>query len=357
MKAIVAAGGSGGHIMPALAICRELRKRNVSILYVGNKKSMEETLAQQNNYDFSAIDVQKLYRNFTWKHILFPFKLWKSIQKSKQIIRNYKPDFFLGTGGFVSGPVGYAAKKLNIPIFLQEQNSYPGLTTKLLSKYAYVIFLGYYGAKAFLKKGKYLVTGNPINENIISEKSKIPFEKFGLQETSFKILLLGGSQGSYALNNAFVPIAEEFLDKGIEIIWQAGKKHVDTIQARFKHKKGIYIFDFTTEMGKIYNSADMVISRAGAITLAEIERKKIPAILVPLPSAAENHQYHNAMELQQKNIGIVVTQNLLSPEYFRSCIVSMIENYEQFKANFIENGNVNSAEVIAELIVEYMRGK
>ncbi|MCK4654366.1 MAG: undecaprenyldiphospho-muramoylpentapeptide beta-N-acetylglucosaminyltransferase [Candidatus Cloacimonetes bacterium] len=349
-KILIAAGGTGGHIIPALSIAHELQKHGVEVLFVGNKNSMEQTLATNSSLKFKGINVQKFYRKFTFAHIKFPFKLLKSINDSKKIIKEFQPDAFLGTGGFVSGPVGYAAHLKKVPIFLQEQNSFPGATTRILSKYAEKIFLGTKGAEKYLPKEKILYCGNPINISVVKEKEKIDYEKYGLKGNSRKIFLLGGSQGSVILNKAFLPIVDEILEKEYEIIWQIGKYSFEETYGKIKGKKGIYAFDFSNEIGKIYNSIVFAIARAGALTLAEFETKKIPSILVPLPSAAGNHQYFNAMELKKKNVAQVIEQQDLNPETLKNAVFDMIENFEKMKENFKESQHIEAARIICNFV-------
>jgi UDP-N-acetylglucosamine--N-acetylmuramyl-(pentapeptide) pyrophosphoryl-undecaprenol N-acetylglucosamine transferase len=356
-KAIIAAGGTGGHIFPALSIARELKNRNVNVLYVGNRNSMEESLARQNNFDFAGINVQKLYRKLTFRHFLFPYKLLKSVIRSFQIIKSYEPDFFIGAGGFVSGPVGFAAKLASVPIFLQEQNSFPGITTKLLSNFSLRVFLGYYGAKKYLSNKKTFFVGNPVNPSLISENQMIDFETYGLRKETKKIFLLGGSQGSVALNDAFLPIAKQLVKDGFELIWQTGKWQYQELSLKIGAEKGIFLFDFTNEIGKIYNSVDLVICRAGAITLAEIELKKIPSIIVPLPTAAENHQLYNALELEHKEIAIVIEQKKLTSKLLIETIEKMMTNYDSYKSNFMEETADNPAQLIVDEIFNQLRGK
>ena len=350
-RILIAAGGSGGHIIPALSIAKELKEAGIQLLYVGNFGSMEERLAAQSGIPFRGINVQKFYRKFTFTHIKFPFKLIKSISDSKKIINEFKPDAYLGTGGFVCGPVGYAAHLKKIPIFLQEQNSYPGVTIKILGKYAEKIFLGNEGARKYLPSKKIIISGNPINSTVINEKEKIDFEKFGMKKDSFKIFLTGGSQGSVIMNKAFLPIIDDLLQKGFEIIWQIGKYSFDEFYPKVKDKKGIFAFDFTNEMGKIYNSVDITIARAGALSLAEMETKKIPAILIPLPSAAENHQYFNALELKEKGVAKVLEQKNLTPEVLYETIFEMKKNYMKMKENFRESKHLEAARIICNYII------
>jgi len=345
---IIAAGGTGGHIFPALAIAKELQKLDAKIIFVGNIHSMEEQIISKTDITFEKINVQKLYRKFTLRHFLFPFKLFKSIVSSILIINKFKPDAFVGTGGFVSGPVGIAAKLKRIPIFLQEQNSYPGLTTKFLSKFAKNIFLGNKNAQRYLPNGKSIFTGNPIN---ISETiEKIDFAKLGLEKNSFKIFLTGGSQGSAIINKVFFEIIDELLAKGIEIIWQIGKYTFLIYEKKIKNKKGIYSFDFTHEIDKIYNSIDLIITRGGALTLAEIETKKIPSIIIPLPTAAENHQYFNALELKNKKVACIIKQEKLNSHTLKKEIYFMQNEIKNMKNNFSESKHLTAATNIASTI-------
>ncbi|MCK4956177.1 MAG: glycosyltransferase, partial [Candidatus Cloacimonetes bacterium] len=220
-KIIVAAGGTGGHIIPALSIAKQLQELGCKILYIGNADSLEQKLATKAGFEFKQISVQKLYRKFTFAHLRFPFKLIKSINDSKKIIKEFAPDAVIGTGGFVCGPVGYAAHKLAIPLYLQEQNSYPGLTTRILSKYAKQIFLGTAGGAKYLPSEKTLYTGNPINT--IKPEKKLSITEYGFRENATKLFLIGGSQGSLALNNAIFPILDDLYANNIDLIWQIGK--------------------------------------------------------------------------------------------------------------------------------------
>ena len=352
-KVIIAAGGTGGHIIPAISIAKELMKEGTQILFVGNSNSMEQKLAKKHEIDFAEINVQKFYRKLTFAHFKFPFKLIKSIIDSKKIIRKFKPDAFLGTGGFVSGPVGYAAHLLKVPIFLQEQNSYPGATTKILSRYATKIFLGNHDAKKHLLPKIAVYSGNPINLNVVTEKDTIDFDKLGLKAESKKIFLFGGSQGSVVLNNAFFPIIDDILKRGFEIIWQIGSYSFNEFYHKVKDRNGVYTFDFTNEIGKIYNSVDLAIARAGALSLAELETKKIPAILIPLPSAAENHQYYNALELKEKNVADIIEQKDLDPVILKDTIFKMLDKIDEINSNFSSTVHANAAKNIAGTIMNY----
>jgi UDP-N-acetylglucosamine--N-acetylmuramyl-(pentapeptide) pyrophosphoryl-undecaprenol N-acetylglucosamine transferase len=350
-KVIIAAGGTGGHIIPAISIAEELIKNNVDVLFVGNKNSMEQELTAKREIAFKSINVQKFYRKITFAHLKFPFKLLKSIHVSKKIIRDFQPDAFIGTGGFVSGPVGYAAHLKKVPIFLQEQNSYPGATTRILSKYAEKIFLGNKGAEKYLLGNKLFFSGNPINNRITGETAKLDLDEIGLKKDTTKLFLTGGSQGSVVLNKTFLLIVDELLENGIEIIWQIGKFSFNEFYPKIQNKKGIYGFDFTDEIGKIYNSVDFVIARAGAISLAELETKKLPSILIPLPSAAENHQFYNAMEFQGKGIAMVLEQKDLTSESLKAAINTMQNNFKDMHEKFKQTHHQEAVKMIVKAIL------
>lgn len=349
-RVIIAAGGTGGHIFPALSIAAELTKNGMEILFIGNRNSMEEKLAKQAELAFAGIDVQKLHRSFTLNHLKFPYKLLKSILESKRIIEQFRPNTFVGTGGFVSGPAGFAAHLKKIPIYLQEQNSFPGLTTRMLSKYARKIFLGNPGAARFFPQEKLIFSGNPINLSVIQEKSKLDFKDIGLKPDSIKVFLFGGSQGSLILNRCFFPIIDDLLSEEIELIWQIGSYSFAEFFPKVKDKKGVYAFEFSNEIGKILNSVDFAICRGGALSLAELETKKIPSIIIPLPAAAGNHQYFNAMELVNKDVAIFMDQKQLNQESLFKHILQMKEKYLMMKENFQDSVHQNAVKKIADII-------
>jgi UDP-N-acetylglucosamine--N-acetylmuramyl-(pentapeptide) pyrophosphoryl-undecaprenol N-acetylglucosamine transferase len=347
-KIIVAAGGTGGHIIPALSVATALKQRGWEILYIGNINSLEEKLASAAALDFRAIDVQKLYRRFTFSHLRFPFKLIKSIIASKRIIRDFQPDAVLGTGGFVSGPVGYAAHRLKIPLYLQEQNSFPGLTTRLLAKHAKTIFLGSNYATKFLPAGKTFFSGNPIN--CTESKQQIDLSSYGFRASALKLFLIGGSQGSLALNKAILPILDQLYQNQIDLIWQIGNYSYQDFYPQVKDRPGVYAFAFTSQINALYASADLALARGGALSLAELEVNKIPTLIVPLPTAAGNHQYHNALEWKIKHIGNILQQKNLSPKELLSRILEMKKSIATLRNNFSLSLHENAAENIAEII-------
>ena len=236
----------------------------------------------------------------------------------------------------------------------KRQIEFPGATTKLLSKYAVKIFLGNHDAEKHLRKEIAVYTGNPINQNAVTEKDTVDFKKLGLKRDTKKIFLFGGSQGSVVLNNAFLPIIDDLLKKDFEIIWQIGRYSFSEFYPKVKDISGVYAFDFTNEIGKMYNSVDLAIARAGALSLAELETKSIPSILIPLPSAAENHQYYNALELQEKNVAKIIEQKDLNSEILKVTIFKMLDKIDEIIENFTSTVHVSAAKNIADTIMNYL---
>ncbi len=352
---IVSAGGTGGHIIPALVLCEEFIKNGWQVRYIGNKDSLEERLVQERGISFYPIDVQKLYRNWTFQHLKFPIKLLKSVMTSYQLIKQINPRFIIGTGGFVCGPVGLAAILAKVPLYLQEQNSFPGITTRFLGRFARKVFLGYKAAKVFFSKDNTEYSGNPIQKEKLLSNETINYEQYGLNKDSLKLLIIGGSQGSLFINNMVLKNLDFILNQGFEVIWQTGKNHLETIKQQISDRKGVYAFDFTNEMYKLYNSSDIALCRAGALTLAELEVKKIPSILVPLPNAAGNHQLRNAREFQNKGYGIVLEQKLINDfeQIFNLCV----ENLNQKKDKFKSCIHMEAASYICHSISDSMESK
>jgi len=322
-KIIISAGGTGGHITPAIALAKEFLKQNCQILYIGNKNSLEESIVTSENIKFKAIDVQKLYRKLTFKHLLFPSKFIRSVIKVLHIFKEFKPDAFIGIGGFVSGPAALAASLRKVPIFLQEQNSIPGLTNRLIGKKAENIFLGINNNE--FPAEKVIFSGNPVL--LQDHKEKIAYQEYGLNPHNKTILILGGSQGSYFINKSFEPIVDELLSNNLNIIWQLGNYSYQEFSEKLHGKQSVYAFAYTKEIEKIYNSSNLVIARAGALTLAEIETKRIPAILIPLPTAAKNHQVHNALALKKQ--AIILPQNQVTSQSLLENIIKILQKPPQ----------------------------
>ncbi len=347
---LISAGGTGGHIVPALVLCEEFMEKGWHVVFVGNKDSLEEKMITVRHIQFLGIDVQKLYRNWTFQHVKFPVKLIKSVVTSYQIIKLYQPKIVVGTGGFVCGPVGLAAIFARVPLFLQEQNSFPGITTRFLGRFSQKVFLGYKSAKVYFSKNNTEYTGNPIQKGKLLSEEMIDFEKYRLKKDTLKLLVIGGSQGSLFINQMILKNLDYILNQGFEVIWQTGRSHLKDINEKILGRQGVYAFDFSDEMHKLYNSADLAICRAGALSLAELEVKKIPSILIPLPNAAGNHQLRNAKEFQNKGYGIVLEQKHIHDfeRVFNLCVENISQKKEKFKSSI----HLNAASHIYTSIIE-----
>ena len=329
IKAIISGGGTGGHIFPALSIANKIKRRypDAEILFVGAKGRMEMEKIPANGYPIEGLWISGINRKKMWKNISFPFKLISSIWKAKKIVKNFKPDFVIGTGGFASGPVLYAAQQKGIPTFIQEQNSYPGITNKLLAKKARKIYTAYDGLQRFFEARKIIKTGNPIRQDLHNLKidHNIALKKFDLAPDKKTILSIGGSLGAHPLNDAIMNIIEKIKEKDYQIIWQTGKNDFD--QYKQLSDKQIKIMPFISNMPEAYAAADLIISRAGAGTISELTLIGKPVILVPSPYVAEDHQTKNAQALAKNDAAILLPEKKMKKELWQK-INEIFENKE-----------------------------
>ncbi|MGD9489232.1 MAG: undecaprenyldiphospho-muramoylpentapeptide beta-N-acetylglucosaminyltransferase [Calditrichaceae bacterium] len=314
IKVVFAGGGTGGHVFPALNLASAINEKwDASIKFFGTERGLEYTKVPSAGYELKIIPVVGFQRRLTLKNLMFPFKLWNSLRICKQQLKSLEPDIVIGTGGYVMGPVLKAAISLDIPTVIQEQNSYPGVTTRLLAPKADLVFLAYAEAKKFLKNAKNIhVTGNPINlKKPVSGRSEIAAD-YGLKPNLKTILVFGGSQGASSINNAVLQmIKNEKIPDGFQILWQTGKNEFDKYDLLLKkiNSGKVVIKPFIDDMYNAYALADFAICRAGAMTLSELMAAGLPALLVPYPFAAADHQYKNAKMIEEKNAGMVVVDN------------------------------------------------
>lgn len=350
MKLIIGAGGTGGHIIPAIAVALELQSRGWEIFYIGNKNGMEKGLAQKYGFEFFAINVQKLYRKLTLQHLKFPFLFLFSFAKSVKVLAQIKPDAVLCTGGFVSGPVALAAVVQKRKLYFQDGNSYPGLTTRMFARYSEKVFLASEAAKPYLKKAKCVLTGNPLLKSEKINRSSVNWNEYNLSPETKKLFVLGGSQGSHIINTVLCQCIEEILHSGIELIWQTGQTDYPKIKKKFGSKHGIHCFAFTSQMNVYYQLADFAISRAGALTIAELQQYRLPAIFIPLPSAAENHQFKNAQTQVERGLGILLEQGKLSPVTLMNAISELIDKNDVIKMKLLALPENQAAQAITDLI-------
>ncbi|MFP7656477.1 MULTISPECIES: undecaprenyldiphospho-muramoylpentapeptide beta-N-acetylglucosaminyltransferase [Chryseobacterium] len=344
LKVLLSGGGTGGHIFPAIAIADEIRKRfpDTEFLFIGANGKMEMEKVPQAGYPIEGIDIAGIDRGNMLSNLGLPFKILKSLSRSKKIIKRFAPDFAIGTGGFASGPALYEASKLGIPIFIQEQNAHAGVTNKILSKKAKAVFTAYPKVEGF-PDDKIKFLGNPIRENIIlgMEESSQAKEKMGLNKEKLTILSVGGSLGSRTLNNAWRSHFDELINKDYQLIWQTGKLDYKDIIEETKDKKSqnIQILEFIKDMEKAYSAADIIVSRAGAIAISELAVAQKPVLLIPFPFAAEDHQTKNALNLVEKNAAKMVKDSEMEEKFWNTLMEvcdsaamrkEMSENLEYF---------------------------
>ena len=327
LKVILSGGGTGGHIFPAVAIANEIKKivPHAEILFVGALGKMEMEKVPASGYKIIGVPIAGFQRNFSWSNFKLPFLIIKSLLKTRKIIIDFKPDVVVGTGGYASGPLLKAATSKNIPALLQEQNSYAGITNKILSKKASKICVAYEGMEKFFEKDKIVLTGNPVRQDILSIefKKNEAYEFFKLDKTKKTILVIGGSLGAKGINEAIAEGLNKFSENSIQLIWQTGKLYFETAKENTQPyiQQNIKAVDFISRMDLAYAVADLVISRAGAGAISELCIVSKPSILVPLPSAAEDHQTKNAMSLVVKNAAILVKESNAKTELINQAIL------------------------------------
>ena len=310
-KIIISGGGTGGHLFPALSIANEIKDRfpDADILFVGAEKRMEMERVPAAGYRIIGLPVTGFNRKNMFKNIIVMCRLIKSLRIAKKIIRDFKPDIAIGVGGYASGPTLWMASSLHIPILLQEQNSYAGLTNKMLGKRAAKICVAYGGMKKYFPEERIVITGNPVRKELelLSEK----YEEFGVQAFTYfgleigkpVLLILGGSLGARTLNNSIQKGLKTLKDAGVQVIWQTGRNY-ESDDCTFE---GLWCSDFITRMDYAYTVADLVVSRAGACTLSELCLLKKAALLVPSPNVAEDHQTMNARTLSENNAAALIS--------------------------------------------------
>ena len=305
-RAIITGGGSGGHVFPAIAIADEIKKRNnnVKILFIGAEGKLEMEKVPAAGYNIEGLKIIGFKRKISFSHILLPFKIFQSLIKARKIIKKFKPQIVIGVGGYASGPTILAATISKIPSIIQEQNSFPGKTNKILSKKTNKICVAYEGLESFFPKQKIIITGNPTRKNMVDiiGKKTDGYKFYDFDSTKKTILIIGGSLGAKTLNESVINKLEELKDSGVQVLWQCGKLYYKELNKKLKIEtlKNIKMVQFINRMDLAYSIADVVISRAGAIAVSELCLVKKATILVPSPNVSEDHQTKNAMALDAK---------------------------------------------------------
>ena len=331
LKVILSGGGTGGHIFPAIAIANELKKKvpHADILFVGALGRMEMEKVPNAGYKIIGIPIAGLQRRFTLANLKLPFLIIQSLLKTRKIVKEFQPDVVVGTGGYASGPLLKAAISQGVPALLQEQNSYAGITNKLLSKKAAKICVAYEGMEKFFPKDKLILTGNPVRQDLkaVRTKKEEAISFFKLDPAKKTILVIGGSLGARTINEAIGEGLSKLAQNDIQLIWQTGKLYYPNAMEQTKSyaNKRMYALDFISRMDLAYAAADIVVSRAGASSVSELCNIGIPSILVPSPNVAEDHQTKNAMALVDKDAAILVKDGEAS-QLLIKCALELITN-------------------------------
>ena len=361
LKIIISGGGTGGHIFPAISIAKSLEKirPDIDILFVGSNGGMEMEKVPSFGYKIKGLEISGLSRSSIVKNISLPMKILKSVNRSKEIIDEFKPDVIVGVGGYASGPILYAGINKHIPTLIQEQNSYPGITNRILGKRVDKICVSYNGMEKYFPIDKLIMTGNPIRQDIIDIEFKRneSFRYFNLEENKPTILVIGDSLGAETINESIKNSLPLFLENDIQLIWQTVKSfYVEAIELTKKYSN-IKVYDFISRMDYAYAASDVVISRAGALSISEICMVGKPSILIPSPNVTDDHQSKNADRLVKSNSAIVIKDEnsirLLGNE-----IIKLIKDKnlrESLSKNIKYFSISNSSELIAQGIIKLSR--
>jgi len=357
---IISGGGTGGHIFPAIAIANALKRIDpkAEILFVGASGRMEMEKVPAAGYKIIGLDIQGIQRGSIVKNLMFPFKVFNSLRKASRIIRDFKPDAAIGVGGYASGPLLFAASLSGIPTLIQEQNSYAGVTNKLLAKRAKKICVAFDGMEKFFPADKIIKTGNPIRKESvdIAGKRLSAMELLRLSPDKKTILVTGGSLGARTLNNSILAGLDKIIAADVQLIWQTGKVYYKGIIEKLgeDYHPNVRIMEFLNRMDLAYAAADVIISRAGAGTIAELCVVKKPVILVPSPNVAEDHQTKNALALVQENAALMVADRDAEAKLVDTALKLLNDKDKQktISTNIGKLALPNADDVIAKEIIQ-----
>jgi UDP-N-acetylglucosamine--N-acetylmuramyl-(pentapeptide) pyrophosphoryl-undecaprenol N-acetylglucosamine transferase len=335
LKLIFSGGGTGGHIFPAIAIANAVKMLvpHAEIVFVGAIGRMEMEKVPAAGFKIEGIPIAGLQRKFSWSNLKLPFLILCSLLKTRRILNDFRPHAVIGTGGYASGPLLRSAVSKKIPVLIQEQNSYAGITNRILAKHASKICVAYEGMQTYFPKEKLLLTGNPVRPEVVAIEGKRQeaIHYFKLQENKKTVLVIGGSLGAKAINETVGAQLTIFPKHNVQIIWQCGKVYFETAKHQIQAvlHEGVCLMEFITRMDLAYACADVVISRAGAGAISELCLVGKPSILVPLPTAAEDHQTKNAMALVSKSAALLVTDKDCEAKLISECLALLADENKQ----------------------------
>ncbi len=363
MKILIAGGGTGGHIFPGIAIAEAIKtlRPETVIEFIGTEKGAEFKLVPNNGFKLNLIELAGFSRVSMKANLSFPIKLLKGFYQSNKLMNEFKPDAVIATGGYVCGPVTRIAQWKKIKTFVQEQNAVPGFTTKELAKKATKVFATYEDSIPLFEQGiksKIEVLGNPVRKNLNTFSREEAFKFFNLDPTKKTVFVFGGSQGARSINKAVSEQHEKIVRKGIQFIWQTGRTDSEFPTVKEEYKNSVYRSAFINEMGLAYAASDLVVSRAGATSLAEITYIGAPSILIPLPTAADDHQTKNAMVMKNCGASVIVLDSMLDEQFGNTIgqIMMDAQLLDKMKKAAKELAKPNAAEDIAKQILKEITG-
>lgn len=365
MKIVVSGGGTGGHIYPALALIREIQKetKDAEFLYIGTKNGLESTLVPRENIPFKSIHITGFKRKLSLDNIKTVLRFLKGVRDSKKMLKEFQPDIVIGTGGYVCGPVVYAASKMRIPTIIHEQNSVPGLTNKFLSRYVNKIAVCFDEAKEYFPEDKVVFTGNPRASEVLGKDGIRGRLSAGLSVTTPAVLLFGGSRGARPINDAVVKALSELGEKPYQVLYITGDVHFEDVKNEVElvgNPKNVIIKPFIHNMPEVLAGIDLVVSRAGATTLAEITSLGIPSILVPSPYVTNNHQEKNARSLSDHGAAELLLEKDLNSKSLIQQIDRILLNDDfrnEMKSKAKKLGVPDSASRLFGLMKQLVNGK
>lgn len=331
MKVLISGGGTGGHIYPALAIAQKIEKEieGTKVLYVGTKRGLEAQVVPSRGYDFETLDIQGFKRKIDIDNVKRLFKALKAVGDAKKIIRKFKPDVIIGTGGYVCGPVLMAGALMKIPTLIHEQNAFPGITNKILSRFVDKILISFDEAASYFKDGsKVALTGNPVRDEFLNLDRVSIRNSMGIGKDESVVLSVGGSGGARTLNNSMQKLIGDFDSKDMRLVHVTGKAHYESFINSFENNDfgNNQVLEYIDDMPKYIGASDLVVCSAGAITIAEITAAGIPSIVVPKAYTAENHQEYNAKNVEKHGAGICILERELSYELLKEKIFGLLND-------------------------------
>lgn len=356
---MLAGGGTGGHLFPALAIAEEVQKLEpaTEFLFVGTRGKIEARLVPQRGYPFRSIWISGLHRRLTIENLLFPVKVIVSLIQSLMILRKFKPDVVIGTGGYVCGPVLFVATWLRIPTVVHESNSYPGITTRLLASRVQKVYIAFESTKQWLRTiGNVELVGTPTRDSLGSVSKQEGRSFFGLDEHRPTLLIVGGSLGAASINSAVLSSLDVLIRSGVQLIWQTGQFDHERVQQALGSRKVGWLGAFIDRMEFAFGAADAVACRAGATTLAELTRIGKPAILIPYPHAAADHQRHNAQALADAGAAVMIEDHEVAQK-FGTTVVDLLNDTSGLKAMSSASralGRPDAGPIIARKVLEFL---